>query len=227
MPTDVSTIAPAGASGALLTGHWRVLHLVSPRSQSYTRVSGLRIQRQGGGRLHWSPRKSPRDIFSTFLFLGAAQFVSHGSSNLTPCRAGQKSRRSLHGRSVGGGGRPTHDCGLVSTRSEFPRAVRVYMRAGSALKRSLCGWWCRWGSRLVCGPREICKCKCDSAILGWVCARLTSPSTRAERLNIISHRCRTSGGARAMKQPYDPGQVTHPLDVVKQAAGIGGLTAVP
>lgn len=54
---------------------------------------------RGRGRLHWSPRKSPRDIFSTFLFLGAAQLVSHGSSNLTPCRAGQKSRRRrLHGR---------------------------------------------------------------------------------------------------------------------------------
>ena len=29
-----------------------------------------------------------------------------------------------------------------------------------------------------------------------------------------------------MKQPYDPGQVTHPLDVVKQAAGIGGLLPI-
>jgi chorismate mutase len=29
------------------------------------------------------------------------------------------------------------------------------------------------------------------------------------------------------QQPYDPGQVTHPLDVLKQAAGIGGITAVP
>ncbi|KAF2997038.1 hypothetical protein E8E13_000478 [Curvularia kusanoi] len=30
-----------------------------------------------------------------------------------------------------------------------------------------------------------------------------------------------------MKQTYDPEQVTHPLDVIRQAAGIGGLTAVP
>jgi len=30
-----------------------------------------------------------------------------------------------------------------------------------------------------------------------------------------------------MEQPYDPGQVTHPFDVVKQAARIGALTAVP
>lgn len=30
-----------------------------------------------------------------------------------------------------------------------------------------------------------------------------------------------------MKQPHDPAQITHPLDVIKQAAGIGGLTAVP
>lgn len=27
-----------------------------------------------------------------------------------------------------------------------------------------------------------------------------------------------------MKQLHDPNQVTHPLDVIKQAAGIGALT---
>lgn len=30
-----------------------------------------------------------------------------------------------------------------------------------------------------------------------------------------------------MKKPHDPEQVTHPFDVIKQAAGIGALTAVP
>ncbi|KAF2627460.1 hypothetical protein BU25DRAFT_393439 [Macroventuria anomochaeta] len=30
-----------------------------------------------------------------------------------------------------------------------------------------------------------------------------------------------------MKPSHDPGQVTNPLDVIKQAAGIGGLTAIP
>ncbi|KAJ4406829.1 hypothetical protein N0V91_004259 [Didymella pomorum] len=30
-----------------------------------------------------------------------------------------------------------------------------------------------------------------------------------------------------MKPPHDPDQVTHPLDVIKQAAGIGALTAIP
>jgi hypothetical protein len=42
------------------------------------------------GRLHWSPRKSPRDIFSAFLFLGAAHPVSRCSASLVHFGAGQR-----------------------------------------------------------------------------------------------------------------------------------------
>ena len=92
------------------------------------------------------------------------------------------------GGGVGGGGRPTHDCGLVSTRSECPRAVRVYMRAGSALKGRCVGGGVVGVRGSFGSTREICKCKCDSAILGWVCARLTSPSTKVALAS-----CRATG----------------------------------
>ena len=68
----------------------RIPELLAGQSSSSSR----RRAPDGGGCLHWSPRKSPRDIFSTFLFLGAAPSVSRGSRILRPYRAGQKSRRT-------------------------------------------------------------------------------------------------------------------------------------
>ena len=46
--------------------------------------------RQDIWRIHWSPRKSPRDIFSVF-FLGAARiYVSHATSKIVVAARGKK-----------------------------------------------------------------------------------------------------------------------------------------
>ena len=53
--------------------------------------------------------------------------------------------------------------------------------------------------------------------------RLLRPSSRP-RPPPPSPTCPGPPWERAMKQPHAPEHLTHPLDVLKQAAGIGGLT---
>jgi hypothetical protein len=101
----------------------------------------LRTRRSAGGaytgRLGSLPGTSSPPSCSWALRIPSAVALPV-SCILEPASAGQKSRRTARCLRVRGG--RTHDCRVPSTRSEYPRAVRVCMRAGSALKGRRV-WW--------------------------------------------------------------------------------------
>ena len=124
--------------------------------------------RQGILRVHWSPRKSPRDIFSVF-FLGAARkYVSHVALQNCRCGAGQKRAawRAMPALLRAQRRLPTHDCGFWgATRSVNPRAVWVVVESGLLLSVAVVGG-CGVKSVRGQGPPVFGKCaKC--LFVGW------------------------------------------------------------
>jgi hypothetical protein len=208
----------------LLTGHGHVLHLVGPRAQSCTSVSRLRPRTGSRCRIHWSPRKSPRDILAA-LFLGAAHdSVSLWFCNLKPYSAGQKSRRTGQCLACAMGNR-THDCDLSSTRSRISARCPVVCESGYCSRRVRRGWL--WVS-LVRGwrstqdlAREIRNASCSSC--GMVRALDITPNPDPDAQHHDRH-CAAGPAVHgnAMKQSHDPAQLITPLDVARQAAWIGG-----
>lgn len=103
------------------------------------------------GGVHWSPRKSPRDIFCCSFFLGAAGMAVSRCvlPNASRSSAGQKSRLASDRCNFRTEGRlPTHGCGVEATRSRIPRAVWLCTEGSSLPSGESCVDACRrWGDR--------------------------------------------------------------------------------
>jgi hypothetical protein len=122
--------------------------------------------------IHWSPRKSPRDIFSVF-FLGAARsFVSHSPSQNCRCTARGKKAASrappAFSAPAGEGCLPMIAVLLVgNAQSESARCLSVGVESRSSALGRCSGWL--WGG--VVGAwarstsfREMC---CKLLFVGW------------------------------------------------------------
>ena len=130
-----------------LTRHGRILHLVGPRSQRCPCVSVLNGAAGRTGGVHWSPRKSPRDIFCCSFFLGAAdKRVSHGALLFGAVHCGAKkvrgTRRVTPALRRTAGRQRTHDCDEPSTRVQIIRALSESREKSRRLLFVDFEWWC-------------------------------------------------------------------------------------